>query len=77
MSGGQAMISVPESVLDTVLHLSANQIPAFTAFLDALTSADTSDKDVSKRIGIAKDITFPSDFDDIDYGTSELFGLNI
>ncbi len=77
MSGGQAMISVPESVLDTVLHLSANQIPAFTAFLDTLTSADTSDKDVSKRIGIAKDITFPSDFDDIDYGTSELFGLNI
>lgn len=77
MSGGQAMISVPESVLDTVLHLSANQIPAFTAFLDTLTSVDATKKDVSKRIGIAKDLTFPSDFDDIDYGTSDLFGLHV
>ncbi len=25
-------------------------------------------KDVSKRIGVAKNITFPSNFDDIDYG---------
>lgn len=70
------MISVSESVLDTVLHLSANQIPAFTAFLDTLTGSDTPEKDVSKRIGVAKNITFPPDFDDIDYGTSELFGLN-
>ncbi len=71
------MISVSESILDAVLHLSANQIPAFTAFLSTLTSAGTSKKDVSKRIGVAKSITFPSDFDDIDYGTSELFGLNV
>ena len=70
------MISVSESVLDTVLHLSANQMPAFTAFLDTLTHTDTATKDVSKRIGVAKNITFPSNFDDIDYGTSELFGLD-
>ena len=76
MSGGQAMISVSESMLDTVLHLSANQMPAFTAFLSTLTCTDTPRKDVSKRIGVAKSITFPSNFDDIDYGTSELFGLD-
>ena len=68
---------ISESVLDTVLHLSANQIPALTMFLNTLTSDDESKRDVSKRIGIAKNISFPSDFDDIDYGTSELFGLNV
>ncbi len=36
-----------------------------------------SRRDVSNRIGIAKNISFPSDFDDIDYGTSDLFGLNV
>lgn len=70
------MTSLSESVLDTVLHLSANQMPALTAFLNTLTSTDTPRKDVSKRIGIAKNITFPSNFDDIDYGTSDLFGLD-
>ncbi len=29
----------------------------------------------SKRIGVAKDISLSADFDDIDYGTEELFGL--
>lgn len=71
------MISVSESILDTVLHLPANQIPAFTTFLGTLTGSDIPQKDVSKRVGIAKNITFPSNFDDIDYGTSELFGLDI
>ena len=32
-------------------------------------------KDVRFRIGAAKHISCPSNFDDIDYGTSELFGL--
>ena len=76
-TGGQTMTSVSESVMDTVLHLPADQIPAFTAFLSTLKSAETSKKDAGKRIGIAKNIVFPSDFDDIDYGTSELFGLNV
>ena len=48
----------------------------FTAFLNTLTNTDTPTKDVSKRIGVAKNITFPSNFDEIDYGTSELFRLD-
>ena len=70
------MLTVTEPILDKIMNIPANQIPAFVAFLDSLTSVSDSKKDVSKRIGVAKDISFPADFDDIDYGTTDLFGLN-
>ncbi len=71
------MVAKSEITWDKVLHLPANQIPIFMAFLDTLDMQDTTaKKDVSKRIGVASGITFPADFDEIDYGTLDLFVIN-
>lgn len=76
IKGGNRMITMPETVIDRVLHLPENQIPKLITFLETLTESSPSKINVYKRIGVAEDITFPSDFDDIDYGTNEAFGLN-
>ncbi|MBR6015045.1 MAG: hypothetical protein IK059_03085 [Firmicutes bacterium] len=70
------MITMPETIIDRILHLPVNQIPMLTAFLDTLPKVDYEKQTVDKRIGIAKDLSFPANFDDIDYGTEELFGIN-
>ncbi len=70
------MNAISEPVWDKILHLSAEQIPAFTAFIENLTDAKPTVRNTANRIGVAKNITFPADFDEIDYGTAELFGLN-
>ncbi len=70
------MITMSEPILDRLLHLPENQIPMIAAFLESLPNADIKGKNVSNRIGVAKNISFPANFDDIDYGTEELFGLN-
>ena len=77
IKGGNRMITMPETVIDRVLHLPESQGPMFITFLETLTDSSPLKKDVSKRIGVAENITFPADFDDIDYGTNELFGLNV
>lgn len=69
------MITVPEQVLDKIMHLPEDKISILTEFLETLYSDPMPKADVSRRIGIAKSIEFPADFDDIDYGTMELFGL--
>ena len=70
------MLTMTEPILDKIMNIPANQIPAFVAYLDSLITDNTPRKDVSTRLGVAKDISFPADFDDIDYGTVDLFGLN-
>ncbi|MCR4749432.1 MAG: hypothetical protein K5877_06535 [Lachnospiraceae bacterium] len=70
------MIAISEQTIDKVIHIPAEQIPAFNSFLDGFVHEDSSNADANKRIGIAKDISFPADFDDIDYGTADFFGLN-
>ena len=70
------MVAISEQTIDKVLHISDEQIPLLTNFVDELINNDVSSIDVSNRIGIAKDISFPADFDDIDYGSLDLFGLN-
>lgn len=70
------MIAMSEPILDRILHLPESQIPMFVSFLDTLPEVKSAKKDVNKRLGIARGISFPANFDDIDYGTAELFGLN-
>lgn len=76
MIGGIFMTVISEPVWDKILHLSAEQIPAFTAFVENLTETKPVSMNTAKRIGVAKNITFPANFDEIDYGTAELFGLS-
>ena len=71
------MIAMSEPIFERILNLSESQIPLITAFLDTLSDEKASKKSVSNRIGIAKNISFPADFDDIDYGTADFFGLNV
>ncbi len=68
-------MTITEPILDKVLHLPESQIPMFISFLETLPEDGHTKKNVSKRLGVAKEISFPANFDDIDYGTLELFGL--
>ena len=53
-----------------------DNVDDFMVSLNATLPSDNPSKHVDNRIGIAKDISFPANFDDIDYGTTDLFGLN-
>ena len=50
------MVAISEQTIDKVLHISDEQIPLLTNFVDELINNDVSSIDVSNRIGIAKDI---------------------
>ena len=76
MIGGFAMVYAQDNLQDKINSLSEEQYHILNVILDAFNAENQKKKDVNKRIGIAKDISFPSDFDDIDFGTSELFGID-
>ena len=70
------MIQVDDMTIQKLSSLTSDQLIMITTLMNEFANANEKKHDVSKRIGIAKNINFPSDFDDIDYGTEDLFGLN-
>ena len=69
------MIAVTNNVIDQISGLTSEQFDILTALLDQF-SKTSKPSGVGKRIGIAKGkFQVPADFDDIDYNTSELFGI--
>ena len=69
------MIAVTNNVIDQISGLTSEQFDILTALLDEC-SKTSKPSGVGKRIGIAKGkFQVPADFDDIDYNTSELFGI--
>lgn len=76
MFGGRNdMVDVNEKMIYQLSHLTMEQFHIFSALLDEFSVKNNSTNEIGKRIGVAKEINFPSDFDDIDYHTEELFGL--
>lgn len=69
------MVEVNEKMIYQLSHLTMEQFRIFTALLDEFSVKNDSANVTEKRIGVAKEIDFPSDFDDIDYHTEELFGI--
>ena len=64
------------ATLDKVANLTDEQFSIVIAIIDEFSRENKPPFDVSKRIGIgAGKIKFPENFDDIDFGTDELFGL--
>ena len=70
------MVTVPTSTIEKISHLTEEQLIIVTALVEEFTKKPNADIDVSKRIGIAKGkFSVSKDFDDIDFNTSELFGI--
>ena len=67
-------MDVSSTMIDKLSQLSPERFLIISTLLDELTDSDKTNT-THERIGVAKDITFPSNFDEMDYGIDELFGL--
>ena len=67
-------MDVSSTMINKLSQLSPERFLIISTLLDEL--ADNNNTSTTpKRIGVAKDINFPSNFGEIDYGVDELFGL--
>lgn len=67
------------AMIQKIEKLSPDQYQVVSNLLDLLNleaAAMQSDRTVQRKIGVAPQISVPSDFDDIDFGTEKLFGLD-
>ena len=62
--------------LEKIRYLSDDQLSILDAIIDEFYKKTINSIDTDKRIGVAKGkFSVPDDFDEIDFGTSELFGI--
>ena len=69
------MISIVESTWEKIMQLNDEQIPLVNSYIDDILKNNQVTSIPKRRLGVASQISFPANFDDIDYGTEELFGL--
>ncbi|MBQ4511878.1 MAG: hypothetical protein II969_02720 [Anaerolineaceae bacterium] len=68
---------ISTTAYDKIVNLSDEQFSIINALIDEFTRENKRSIDVNNRIGIASGkISCPDNFDDIDFGTEELFGLS-
>ena len=67
-------MEVSSTMVDKISRLSSEDFLVISTLVDRLFQMNPQ-KSEKRKIGVAKDINFPSNFDEIDYGIEELFGL--
>ena len=72
-------MTATKAMVQKIEKLSPDQYQVVSKLLDLLsldTVAVQSEQKVSRKIGVAPEISVPSDFDDIDFESEKLFGLD-
>jgi hypothetical protein len=75
MTGETKMNRLQTSTIEKISFLSDDQLSILDAIIDEFLRVSGKSETV-KRVGVGKGkISFPDDFDNIDFGTPEFFGF--